>query len=50
MDLLAAHAPSLKRLHISFPESTLQKPFSALSTDVSSLPPLPALEILDLTH
>jgi hypothetical protein len=50
MDLLATHANSLKRLRISFPESTAQKPFSALSIDVSAFPSLPALEILDLTH
>ncbi|KAJ6611438.1 hypothetical protein B0H10DRAFT_368241 [Mycena sp. CBHHK59/15] len=50
IDLLSTHASSLKRLRISLPESTPQKPFSALSLNASSFPTLPALETLDLTH
>ncbi|KAJ7625846.1 hypothetical protein FB45DRAFT_1005138 [Roridomyces roridus] len=50
MQALAAHAPTLKRLRISLPESFPRKPFSALSFNAASFPSLPALELLDLTH
>ncbi|KAJ7608342.1 hypothetical protein FB45DRAFT_1067456 [Roridomyces roridus] len=48
MEALAVHASTLKRLHISLPESFPRKPFSALSFKAASFPSL--LELLDLTH
>ncbi|KAJ7776338.1 hypothetical protein B0H16DRAFT_1005414 [Mycena metata] len=48
--ILSIHSKSLKRLRISLPQSTAQKPFSALSINVSAFPSLPALEIFDFTH
>ncbi|KAJ6526409.1 hypothetical protein B0H19DRAFT_1197369 [Mycena capillaripes] len=50
MSALAMHAATLKRLRISLPQSTTQRPFSALSINAQSFPVLPVLEILDLTH
>jgi hypothetical protein len=49
MSALAMHA-TLKRLRISLPQSTTQRPFSALSINAQSFPVLPVLELLDLTH
>ncbi|KAJ7608395.1 hypothetical protein FB45DRAFT_1067488 [Roridomyces roridus] len=50
MEALAVHAPTLKQLLISLPESFPRKPFSALSFKAASFPSLTALELLDFTH
>ncbi|KAJ7090768.1 hypothetical protein B0H15DRAFT_244690 [Mycena belliarum] len=50
MAVLATHAPTLTRLRISLPQSTPQRPFSALSLTPRAFPVLPVLELLDLTH
>ncbi|KAJ7190095.1 hypothetical protein GGX14DRAFT_408286 [Mycena pura] len=50
MALLGTHARTLKRLRVALPQSTTQRPFSALAISASRFPALPALELLDLTH
>ncbi|KAJ7457726.1 hypothetical protein FB451DRAFT_1509004 [Mycena latifolia] len=50
MDVLSAHAATLKRLRISLPQSTSRNPFAALSIKAAAFPVLPVLEVLDLTH
>ncbi|KAJ7155289.1 hypothetical protein C8R46DRAFT_1227240 [Mycena filopes] len=49
MNMLAVHAATLKRLRISLPEP-LREPWVRLRLDVSALPPLPLLELLDLSY